>query len=64
YFLVPAEVGLLGDTMEACASITPLVGDVVPSNNTDCYDRVVVGSYDPNDKQVSPEGIGPTGGIL
>ena len=64
YFLVPAEVGLLGDTMQACASITPLVGDVVPSNNTDCYDRVVIGSYDPNDKQVSPEGIGPTGGIL
>lgn len=55
-FQVPADVNLLGDTLHACAEITPLVGDVDVSNNTSCYDRVIVGSYDPNDKQVMPEG--------
>ena len=55
-FYVPADVNLLGDTLSACAQITPLVGDVNVSNNSTCYDRVIVGSYDPNDKQVSPQG--------
>jgi uncharacterized repeat protein (TIGR01451 family) len=55
-FQVPADVNLLGDTLSACAQITPLVGDVNVVNNTTCYSRVIVGSYDPNDKQVSPQG--------
>lgn len=63
-FLVPAQVGLLGDSLQACAQISPISGDVNLTNNTVCYDRVVVGSYDPNDKQVEPAGIGASGDIL
>lgn len=55
-FYVPADVNLLGDTLRACAQITPLIGDVNVADNTTCHERIIVGSYDPNDKQVSPEG--------
>lgn len=55
-FYVPADVNLLGDTLRACAQITPLIGDVNVTDNTTCYERVIVGSYDPNDKQVFPQG--------
>lgn len=55
-FYVPADVNLLGDTLSACAQITPLIGDVNLADNTVCHDRIIVGSYDPNDKQVSPQG--------
>ncbi|NQZ69151.1 MAG: SprB repeat-containing protein, partial [Lentisphaeria bacterium] len=63
-FLVPGQVGLLGDSLQACAEITPIVGDVNSSNNTSCVSDEIVGSYDPNDKQVTPTGVGPTGDIL
>ncbi len=63
-FQVPPNVNLLGDTMDACAHITPLLGDVAPANNTSCFESVVVGSYDPNDKRVEPAGVGPNGDIL
>jgi hypothetical protein len=55
-FYVPANVNLLGDTLNACAQITPLIGDVNIVNNSTCHDRIITGAYDPNDKQVSPEG--------
>ena len=55
-FYVPADVNLLGDTLRACAQITPLIGDVNVADNINCHDRIIVGSYDPNDKQVSPQG--------
>lgn len=55
-FYVPADVNLLGDTLSACAQITPLAGDVNVTDNTTCYERIIVGSYDPNDKQVYPQG--------
>jgi hypothetical protein len=63
-YQVPPNVNLLGDTMSACAYITPLIGDVAPANNTSCTNMIVVGSYDPNDKRVEPAGDGPTGDIL
>jgi uncharacterized repeat protein (TIGR01451 family) len=55
-FYIPANVNLLGDTLQACAQITPLIGDVNIVNNSTCHDRIITGAYDPNDKQVSPEG--------
>jgi hypothetical protein len=63
-FQMPPNVNMLGDTLEACTQITPITGDVNPSNNTDCDNSMVVGSYDPNDKRVVPQGSGPTGDIL
>jgi hypothetical protein len=63
-YQVPADVNLLGIIIPACSEITPLIGDLTPVNNTSCYDVVVVGSYDPNDKQVEPKGVGSTGDIL
>jgi Secretion system C-terminal sorting domain/SprB repeat len=63
-YSVPNDVTLLGNVIQGCAQISPLVGDIDTSNNTSCYSRVIVGSYDPNDKQVVPAGVGPTGDIL
>ena len=54
WYQVPAEVGLLGDTLVTCANISPTSGDALPANNNTCDSTVIVGSYDPNDKQVSP----------
>ncbi len=63
-FQVPNQVGLLGDTLTACAQVTPIVGDVDSTNNTACNSRVITGSFDPNDKEVEPKGVGSTGDIL
>lgn len=38
------------------AEITPLANDTTPLDNADSLCQVVVGSYDPNDKQVAPAG--------
>jgi uncharacterized repeat protein (TIGR01451 family) len=38
------------------AEILPISGDVNPSDNTISYSSVVVGSYDPNQKSVAPNG--------
>jgi hypothetical protein len=43
--------------------IFPVAGDVHPADNSDTCFRVVVGSYDPNFKEVTPAGSGPTGRI-
>lgn len=34
-------------------SIFPIIGDVTPENNIDSISDIIVGSYDPNDKQVN-----------
>ncbi len=39
----------------------PLVGDINPVDNEENCTILVTGSYDPNDKAVSPAGIGPEG---
>ena len=46
----------LGDTVTTSVSITPVVGDIIPSNNTGSTTQTIVGSYDPNDKVESHGG--------
>ena len=61
---LPANPSLIGDTIFYCAKILPIAGDVSPANNTSCSFKIITGSYDPNAKEVSPEGTGPSGNIL
>jgi len=63
-FIIPASTPL-GTIITNYASITTLPGftDYVLINNSDTATRVVVGSYDPNDKTVHPSGTG-AGGIV
>jgi uncharacterized repeat protein (TIGR01451 family) len=46
-----------GDFLRSTATITPATGDVTPLSNTSLLNQVVVGSYDPNDKQEASGGI-------
>ncbi len=46
----------LGQSVCITLSITPTTGDNVPANNTLTHCFTVVGSWDPNDKQVYPQG--------
>lgn len=48
---VPADVELLGDVLTYTATVSNTVTEPDLSNNTMTVDVVVVGSYDPNDKQ-------------
>lgn len=51
----------LGTSVIDSAWIEPLAGDCKPNNNSSIYHDTCVGSYDPNDKSVAPEGnIDPT----
>ncbi|MFZ4671557.1 MAG: DUF7619 domain-containing protein [Flavobacterium sp.] len=43
----------LGDLLTNTASIAPISGDVVPTNNTSNCSQIIIGSYDPNDKMES-----------
>lgn len=53
----------IGDSMTTIATIHPIPGDTTPSNNVFVDMSSTVGSYDPNDKQVSPAGFGEQGFI-
>lgn len=55
----------IGDPFDICSSVDLLGGgtDTNPACNDDCYYSVVVGSYDPNDKAVQPQGIDNQGFI-
>jgi uncharacterized repeat protein (TIGR01451 family) len=46
----------LGTTVIDSAWIEPVSGDCNPSNNVSTYNDTCVGSWDPNDKAVAPEG--------
>ena len=59
-FDLPASVPLSTGLISA-AYIEPLTGDLDPSDNVDTLVQVVTGSYDPNDKQVTPDGFIPLG---
>jgi hypothetical protein len=54
----------IGDVLNFSASVNPIAGDEIPSDNTFNYNETVVGSYDPNDITclegdiVSPSEIG------
>lgn len=55
-FKVPISDSL-GTKICLSASISPLAGDLAPSDNTRERCTIVVGSYDPNDKEAEPSGI-------
>jgi uncharacterized repeat protein (TIGR01451 family) len=61
-FSVPSSLSL-GLAMQACAFLNVNGTDINLSNNTLCYTRVTTGSFDPNDKSVSPAGAGAEGFI-
>ncbi|MES2619646.1 MAG: T9SS type A sorting domain-containing protein [Bacteroidota bacterium] len=54
----------LGSQVCITVSVTPTAGDNNPANNTLTQCFTVVGSYDPNDKQVSPPSVVDTSGWL
>ena len=67
-FYVPTYVPLATlintkDTATAAAPLSTWVTDYTPWNNIGQYQATVVGSYDPNFKEVSPKGTGPQGYI-
>ncbi|MCE3280260.1 MAG: hypothetical protein K0S44_2451 [Bacteroidetes bacterium] len=61
-FTVPISAPL-GTTYTSCATAIVTGGDADLINNYNCFSRMVMGSYDPNDKAVSPQGFGPQGNI-
>ena len=52
---------LAGDAAFNAVTIQPIAGDAVPANNIDTLHQIATSSWDPNDKQVSPSGVGPQG---
>lgn len=66
YFMVNVMTSLsanIGDTVCNLATLTPVSGDNNPSNNSSMYCIDVRNSWDPNMKEVSPEGIGAAGNV-
>lgn len=61
-FYTPDTVAL-GTNVVHCATIYPVQNDVNFINNTYCDSTLVVGSYDPNDKLVTPKGRSQQGYI-
>ncbi len=51
----------IGDTVVATLLLEPLAGDVNPSNNIIRDTIIISNSWDPNEKKVSPQGIGSDG---
>ncbi|MBN2682223.1 MAG: T9SS type A sorting domain-containing protein [Bacteroidales bacterium] len=62
-FVVPG-VEFLGDTLFSTAFITPIDPDTCLVNNYDTLIQEITGSFDPNDKNVSPAGFGSPGYVL
>ncbi|MDD4575465.1 MAG: T9SS type A sorting domain-containing protein, partial [Bacteroidales bacterium] len=52
-FRVDSTATIIGLPVQMSASIFPIISDETPENNTDSISDIVVGSYDPNDKQVN-----------
>jgi len=57
------STAVIGDILCFTTSISPLIGDVNPLNNSQTFCDTVVNSYDPNIKVVEPVGEGLTGSI-
>jgi uncharacterized repeat protein (TIGR01451 family) len=54
----------MGLFIQSCGSVMPVSAvDSNLSNNSYCVNKYTATSYDPNDKTVNPQGIGPIGGI-
>lgn len=62
YVQTPQSVPL-GTILLTSANVVPIAGDTVPLNNFSGLESEVVGSFDPNDKLVYPEGSGTQGYI-
>jgi len=58
-----STLAVLGDSARAQATVSISGIDADLDNNTYNYSRLISGSYDPNDKMVSPEGEGQFGYI-
>ncbi|HTM65827.1 MAG TPA: T9SS type A sorting domain-containing protein [Flavipsychrobacter sp.] len=54
----------IGDTICLLAIVTPVNGDINPSNNVKTYCSPAVSSFDPNDKHVYPAGDCTQGYVL
>lgn len=63
YLDVPQALAL-GTALQSIATIFPTTGDQDTTNNRDTLNQQVVGSYDPNDKQVFPAGWDSLGSVL
>jgi len=65
-FLVSLDaLAQLGEEIDATAQVNLVAAvDANPDNNTVVYSRAITGSYDPNDKAVSPKGITEQGFIF
>jgi len=48
---------VVGDLAFNAATIQPIAGDAVPSNNIDTVHQIATASWDPNAKEVSPPGV-------
>ena len=64
YFLYCDSTTVIGTPYFISCTANPLSIDTTPANNFVILNDSVVGSYDPNAKQVSPQGYGPLGKIL
>ncbi|MFN8298849.1 MAG: PKD domain-containing protein [Chitinophagales bacterium] len=53
----------LGSIVEDTVWVAPLAGDINPADNMSFINDSVVGSWDPNDKAVSPKGLGERGDV-
>lgn len=60
--ITDASAGI-GTLLLSTAMITPIQGDSTPDNNVFVDSSFTVGSFDPNDKSVSPSGFGEPGFI-
>lgn len=61
-FLTPISEPL-GSTFTSSIFAQPTITDLNNANNITYYQRIVTGSFDPNDKTVSPVGVGTNGEI-
>lgn len=62
--VITSDLGLLGDIISINTAVRPAMDDVFPGNNFKHYVIPIIGSYDPNDKAIYPQGICDDGYIL
>lgn len=60
---LPQVENMLGSIIEATAVIIPSASDLNSDDNTAMSRETVLGSFDPNDKLVTPQGVGEHGYI-
>jgi hypothetical protein len=63
YFTVPANVGLLGSSLQNFGHVADQNIDIDTNNNSYTLQDIVIGAYDPNDKHGVPQGDGTLGEI-